>query len=271
MTPAESEFLDEITGVARTIPRTILDPMCEALETLSPTALSSERQALVSGVVQIKAREALSRLFAAWDSKAPHLSSHSVAWALRSANRADEFRHQWQTLELVWTGPAPLAFPLRRTDQVLLDLIQNARRSVLIVMFAAYKIPEIVTALIQAIQRGVAVTLIVESAEESGGKTSFETIAAMEGPLIKAAAIYVWPLEQRPRDIAGRYGSLHVKCAVADNAVTLISSANLTDYALNLNMELGVLIRGGDIPSQVTTHLYRLIEQGVLVAAKLKT
>ena len=264
MTSAESAFLGEVTAVARTIPRTMLDPLCDALETLSPTAFFSERQALVSGVVQTKVREALSLLFTAWDTTAPHLSPHSVAWALRAASRADEFRRQWQTLELVWTGPAPLASPLRRTDQVLLDLIQHAQRSVMIVMFAAYKIPEIVTALIQAMHRGVAVTLIVESAEESGGKTTFEAIAAMEGPLTQAAALYVWPLEQRRRDAAGHYGSLHVKCAVADNSVALISSANLTDYALNLNMELGVVIHGGDVPSQVVTHLRRLIEQGTL-------
>jgi phosphatidylserine/phosphatidylglycerophosphate/cardiolipin synthase-like enzyme len=264
VTPAESDFLDEVITVARTIPRTILDAMCDALETLSPTALSSERQALVNGIVQRKAREALSFLFTVWDTKAPHLPSRSVSWALRAASKADEFRRQWQTLELVWTGPAPLASPLRRTDQALLDLIQNARQSVMIVMFAAYKIPEIVTALTQAIRRGVAVTLIVESAEESGGKTAFETIAAMAGTLTKMAAIYVWPLKKRPRDAGGRYGSLHAKCAVADDSVALISSANLTDYALNLNMELGVLVRGGDVPRQIAAHLRQLIEQGIL-------
>jgi len=254
VTPAESEFLNEAIAVARDIPHAILDTICDALETLSPAAFSSDRQALVNGIVQTKAREALSLLFTAWNIKAPHLPPHSLAWALRAASRADDFRHQWQTLELVWTGPAPLASPLRRTDRALLDLIEGARRSILILMFAAYKIPEIITVLTQAIQRRVAVTLIVESAEESGGKTTFETITALEGTLTEAAAIYVWPLEQRPRDAAGRYGSLHAKCAVADDAVALISSANLTDYALNLNMELGVLIRGGDIPSQVAAE-----------------
>jgi len=41
------------------------------------------------------------------------------------------------------------------------------------------------------------------------------------------------------------HGSLHVKCAVADASVALISSANLTDYTMSLNMELGVLVKGG--------------------------
>ena len=43
----------------------------------------------------------------------------------------------------------------------------------------------------------------------------------------------------------------------------LISSANLTEYAMTLNMELGVLIRGGPQPGQVQAHLTRLVERGV--------
>ena len=45
----------------------------------------------------------------------------------------------------------------------------------------------------------------------------------------------------------------------------LISSANLTEYALNLNMELGLLVRGGDLPGRVVGHLRRLMREGVLV------
>lgn len=264
MTPAESEFLERATAVARDIPRSILDNFCDALEHLSPATLPSDCRALVYGVVQTKAREALSLLCAAWNTQASHLPPQSLAWALRAASRADEFRRRWQTIELVWTGPAPLDSRLRRTDQALLDLIQGARQSLLIIMFAAYKIPEIVTALKHAVQRGVAVTLIVESAEESEGKLTFETVTAMGRALIEAAAIYIWPLEQRPRDVMGRYGSLHAKGAVADDGVALISSANLTEFALNLNMELGVLIRGGDIPRLVSAHLQQLIEGGIV-------
>ena len=44
----------------------------------------------------------------------------------------------------------------------------------------------------------------------------------------------------------GRLGSLPAKVAVADGATLLISSANFTEYAMTLNMELGVLIRGSE-------------------------
>jgi phosphatidylserine/phosphatidylglycerophosphate/cardiolipin synthase-like enzyme len=52
------------------------------------------------------------------------------------------------------------------------------------------------------------------------------------------------PPAERPVSPAGHYGSLHAKVAVADAASLLISSANLTEYAMQ--------------------HFARLIEMGIL-------
>ena len=38
--------------------------------------------------------------------------------------------------------------------------------------------------------------------------------------------------------------------------------ANLTEYAMTLNMEVGILVRGGSLPGLAQAHLTRLIEQG---------
>ena len=69
--------------------------------------------------------------------------------------------------------------------------------------------------------------------------------------------------KKRPLSADGRHGSLHAKVAIADGRVMLISSANLTEYAMTLNMELGVMMYGGPLPAQVEAHLGRLAEQGV--------
>jgi cardiolipin synthase len=42
---------------------------------------------------------------------------------------------------------------------------------------------------------------------------------------------------------------MHVKAAAADSRVAFLSGANLTEAALERNMELGVLIRGGHLPA----------------------
>jgi len=53
--------------------------------------------------------------------------------------------------------------------------------------------------------------------------------------------------------------------SLADGRCLLISSANLTEYAFTLNMELGVLITGGALPRRVEGRFDKLIEKGVLV------
>ena len=46
--------------------------------------------------------------------------------------------------------------------------------------------------------------------------------------------------------------------------MAFISSANLTEYALNINMEMGVLIKGGTLPGQMHSHFHGLIRDGVV-------
>ena len=52
---------------------------------------------------------------------------------------------------------------------------------------------------------------------------------------------------------------------MADGARLLVSSANLTEFALNMNMELGLLVSGVDLPDRVVGHLDQLIRERVLV------
>jgi len=74
----------------------------------------------------------------------------------------------------------------------------------------------------------------------------------------------VWPSDQRPQDANGHAGVLHAKCAVADGQLLFLSSANLTEYAMNLNIELGVLIRSAPHAQRVAAQFEQLIAQGIL-------
>jgi phosphatidylserine/phosphatidylglycerophosphate/cardiolipin synthase-like enzyme len=66
------------------------------------------------------------------------------------------------------------------------------------------------------------------------------------------------------RDAEGRFGSLHAKCAIADSEHIFISSANLTEYAFTLNMEIGILVHSQKLASQVLNRVNSLIEYGTL-------
>lgn len=52
--------------------------------------------------------------------------------------------------------------------------------------------------------------------------------------------------------------------AAADSRWLFLSSANLTEYAFTINMELGLLVTGGALPGQVEEQFDRLIGIGVL-------
>ncbi|MBA3534349.1 MAG: hypothetical protein H0T73_20705 [Ardenticatenales bacterium] len=92
----------------------------------------------------------------------------------------------------------------------------------------------------------------------------YDTVRALGEEVAQQAEIYLWPPAKRPVGPSGKPGALHAKCAVADQTFLFLSSANLTDYAMKRNIELGVLVQGGALPAQVTTQFGRLIQSGVL-------
>jgi phosphatidylserine/phosphatidylglycerophosphate/cardiolipin synthase-like enzyme len=112
-----------------------------------------------------------------------------------------------------------------------------------------------------AIVRGVEVHLLLEVARESGGRLAFDAVTALKQSLPRAK-VYYWPLERRRVDQHGRHGILHPKCVVVDRKSALVSSANLTDYGLELNMELGLVVQGGPIPIQLAEHFSQLHVKG---------
>lgn len=242
----------------------VITAVCDQLENLPQQASVEDRVRIAKTISQPDAGNAIKKLFDIWSADGPEIAPGNLAWALRAASGMDEYHRNQESVEIVWTGPSFYGSTLRRTDQVLLDLIQGAKASLIIVTFAAYDIPHIAKALHGAAQRKVDIIMILESSEASAGKLAFGALDALGATAGRFGQVYVWPLDKREKDDAGHYGSLHVKCAVADDSAALISSANLTGHALNLNMELGVLIRGGEIPHKIAGHMRAMMGAGIL-------
>ncbi len=169
--------------------------------------------------------------------------------------------------EIVWTGPANNRFPVRRIDQVLYDLVSNAEKRIVLVTFAAHRVRHLCAHLTQAVNRGIDLTLIVESEDESEGQLTQDAIEAFRNVPATRIHLYYWPLEKRGRNLAGRPGKLHMKCAIIDD-VALIGSANLTDDAFNRNMELGVLLREPTTVVALAEHFQELIRCRTLIEAQ---
>jgi phosphatidylserine/phosphatidylglycerophosphate/cardiolipin synthase-like enzyme len=208
------------------------------------------------------AREIVADLIRCWNEEEPALPPRALALALQSASEVDEHHRAGEETRLIWTGPDVSNLPFRRTEQALLELVESSKKSLLIVAFAAYKIPELVAAINSRASLGVDVVCVFESQGASGGKVSFSPLKQLG--LIPAVRTFEWPLAKRQKDPHGHYGSLHAKCAVVDGEFLFLSSANLTEFAFNLNMELGVLIKGGPLPSAADSHFRALISTGYL-------
>ena len=112
-------------------------------------------------------------------------------------------------------------------------------------------------------RRGVRVVLVLETDNSNGGKVDFDPLPHLAGELGGGAEVFVWPISERVRDHRGRHGSLHAKFAVADRQRLLVSSANLTEFAFELNIELGVLVTGGAPPLEAATQVEQMIRLGI--------
>ena len=254
----------QVARLADLLPEELLLSLATAIEQVKPDDWAYARAQVVKAIPQPEFRAEVSRLFQVWQTRAPAVSPQSAALALLAAANVEETRRCREAVDLVWTGPDSHVIPLRRTDQALLQLINESTTRLTIISFAVYKAEAIAQAILQAAKRRVDIAICLETPDASEGKIAFDTLHALGDEVVQHARIYVWPLDQRPQSFTGKHGSLHAKVAVADGKTLLISSANLTEYTMTLNMELGVLIRGGELPSRIEEHFGRLMESGTL-------
>jgi phosphatidylserine/phosphatidylglycerophosphate/cardiolipin synthase-like enzyme len=187
------------------------------------------------------------------------LPADVAAFGIECADEAAQYAATSQNVDLVWSGPDDSAIPLRRSAAVLLDLIDRAGVELVFVSFAAFRIPDALAALQHAVSRGVRVKMILESESDSGGKyRQFGSGFADELAGRPEVELYSWPSEHRPPG-----GLLHAKAVIADSRDALITSANLTEHAIDTNIEIGVLIEGGPVPQKLHAHVLSLIDLGV--------
>lgn len=268
MDDATAILLPPIIAVVSSLAPGTVDALAQTIATGHPGDWPYARVQIMQVVPQPQLRHLVGELVDTWHQQAPHIPSAQVAVMLRTAAATTQHMRQEQRVDLVWTGPVMVGVAMRRTDQALLHVITTAQQSLLIVSFAVYKIPTITAALVQAAQRGVTLRVCVDAPEPGGQTLAYDTLAALGPAVAQHAAIYLWPHDRRPTGSGGKAAALHAKCAVADAHLLFVSSANLTDYALNLNMELGVLIAGGPQPQTVVAQFDELIAQGILQRVK---
>lgn len=244
-----------VLDVAQTLPRGQRDKLVAILGGGSgPNPLIKQQALTISAGPEFATM--VGRLFRRWG-KEPKVSAAGLALAVEAAGHACDLDRD-RSVRPVWSGP-DAGQPVRLTASVMAEVIDAAKRRLLVVSFAAYKIPQVMAGLEAAAQRGVVVDIVLETAEDSGGALSFDQLPAFAR--LVEVRVWHWPGHMRPE--AG--GSLHAKAIVADDEVALVTSANLTGHALSHNIELGLLARDRSAASGITSHVDGLMREGFLV------
>ncbi|MBM9518764.1 DISARM system phospholipase D-like protein DrmC [Desulforhopalus vacuolatus] len=214
----------------------------------------------ISGFGPVANKPMMNALERVWR-RDPRVTPLEVAAALRGASGTASMMEKREAVDMVWTGPCTGLVASRHTEQVLLEVIDSARWRLFIVSFVAYNIDSVKKALQDAVGRNVKIEILLESSKAHGGKIDIDSIDVFK-KAIPSANVYAWNSESKTS--ARWNGAVHAKCAVADGSLAFITSANLTRAAMENNMELGVLVRGGNLPEKLERHLEVLVTTGVI-------
>lgn len=256
MTP-ERLIVESAYALACSLPSSTVEAVSAAILTYSEGSLRAE---VSRRVAHHQHRDMALAFVDRWRNEAKDVDSRTVAVALQTAALSEQTHRDSHSVELVWTGPDTEQTSFRRTEQAILQLLDSAKSRITLVSFAVYRIPNVGKALVRAAKRGVKLTVIVETPDKIEGEGEYSTIRAMGQEVTACSTVYFWPKENRPVGDNHKVGILHVKCAVADGEWLFLSSANLTQQAFTINMELGTLIRGGTMPGRVEQTFDRLIQ-----------
>ncbi len=259
----ESPLVLLISDFVQNTPPEIVEEVLNTVYCWNEIPSDYQKSKLLLSIQSPQIKNKLQKLIDFWVNNFPELTSLGIYLSIQSS-LATLRTSYFPSTELIWTGPSNSSTTFRRTDQALLELIHGTTNHLLVVSFAVYKAQPITDAIENAIRRNVNVIICLEDSNGSQGKLSFSGLSAFSESIFKLASFYTWPIENRPHASDGKFGSLHAKIGVADHEKVFISSANLTDYAMDLNMEMGVLIKDKLIGKQITDLFNNLIVNSIL-------
>jgi phosphatidylserine/phosphatidylglycerophosphate/cardiolipin synthase-like enzyme len=254
------QLFDAAFEIVKLLPPSRVEAISNQIMTLSS---SDDKKSILMLVNSANAKKVIHKLIDAWH--LTKLSGESIGLILKSASNSREKTLAEQNIELVITGPTTPFISTRRTEQVLLDLINNAQKELFLVSFVTYHWAPIIEALENAVSRDVQVNILLEASKADGGTLDNDTSKTLR-ELVPQAHIYQWT--SLTNQFQG--GKVHAKIAVADATSAFVTSANLTGHAMEKNFEAGLLVNGGEIPSDLSNHMQGLINLNIITKHKTK-
>ena len=175
--------------------------------------------------------------------------------------------------DLVWSGPEVPGLHARDTRRVYDELLGSAERSIWASTYAFFDGPKAFEVLSRRMDAAPAlqVTLLLNIERKHGDTSAADALVRRFADRFWTAD---WPGTRRPnvfhdpRSLAAARpaGVLHAKAVVKDEEAVFITSANLTEAALDRNIELGLLVRDRALAATVVAHFRGLIDRGLLAS-----
>jgi phosphatidylserine/phosphatidylglycerophosphate/cardiolipin synthase-like enzyme len=173
--------------------------------------------------------------------------------------------------DLVWSGPEVSGLHARDTRRVYEELLGSAQRSIWVSTYAFFDGPKAFEVLARRLDiiPELSVTLLLNIQRKRGDTRSPEH-------LVRAFTEHFWrvdwPGKSRPKvyydpralEMDGPAGVLHAKAVVSDDESVFVTSANLTEAALDRNIEIGLLVRDRALAASLIAHFRGLVDLGFL-------
>lgn len=173
--------------------------------------------------------------------------------------------------DLVWSGPAVPGVNARDTRRVYEELLGSATQSVWACTYAFFDGPRAFEVLARRMDSTPALgaTLLLNIQRRRGDTTPADQLVRRFAERFWNVD---WPGKSRPRvyfdprslEEGGPSGVLHAKAVVTDGESVFVTSANLTEAALDRNIEMGLLVRDRALAASVSSHFQKLIDNSLL-------
>lgn len=155
--------------------------------------------------------------------------------------------------ELVATLPTNVPGIARPTRRVIHEMVSSATREIILLGYEFTDVA-VLDLLVDASNRGTDVIVIIDRSKGAAARILDAWPATSTPPRI---------YQDRVREDAAPYSSMHAKCLLVDGRSVLVTSANFTFHGLEGNIEIGVRI-GGRSAEEARKIFSYLVESGVV-------
>jgi phosphatidylserine/phosphatidylglycerophosphate/cardiolipin synthase-like enzyme len=210
--------------------------------------------------------EAVAATLAALQAKG--LTGEACAAYLRAV---DEVEARQAKPDLVWSGPEVEGLYARDTRRVYEELLGSAVNSAWVSSYAYFDGPRAFEVLAKRMDTvpELDVTLMLNIQRKRGDASAADELVRRFADRFWGVD---WPGSARPRVFfdprsigpGGPGGVLHAKAVVTDDESVFVTSANLTEAALDRNIEIGLLVRDRSLAATLVCHFCGLIDRGLL-------